>query len=301
MKKVLILGINGFTGRHFQEYIIKKRLREDFVFFGADLSGRPGQAVKKYMRVDLRERKNTKSMLLKLKPDYIINLAASSRSADFNEMRDVNAGISRNLLDLLVKHSLPVRNLLLIGSAAEYGRQRRLPVKEDAGLHPVNDYGLSKLLQTVLAEFYCRSYGLNVNIARTFNLIGRGMPSSLCAGYFAQKIRDSGDNAVIRTGNLRSRRDFLAVEDAVDAYWKILLLGKRGETYNVCSGRSYLIKEILDGLIKASGKRITAVVDKKKLRGDDITDIRGDNRKLSRDTGWKQKKDIFNVLAEMVK
>ncbi|MBF0208969.1 MAG: hypothetical protein HQK53_19080, partial [Oligoflexia bacterium] len=82
-------------------------------------------------------------------------------------------------------------------------------------------------------------------------------------------------------GNLKSKRDFLDVENVIDAYFKILFFGSPGEIYNVCRGESISIADVLDILIQKSGKKIKTLSMPGHHDGKtDLDDSYGDNRKL---------------------
>lgn len=295
MDKILILGINGFTGRHFQKYIVKNNLLNTFSFFGVDLSIERLTGIN-YARINLLDYKKFEKLVLKIKPDYIINLSGVFNHSKFQIMEESNAGISRNVLEIIVKNKLLVKKILLIGSAAEYGRASALPIRESTPLRPMSFYGLSKATQGAYCDYYVRNFNINASIARTFNIIGEGISDSLCVGSFAKQIKKAANKDVIYVGNLKTKRDFLNIEDVVDAYWKILINGKKGETYNVCSGRSYCIKDILKYLINESGKKIKVEVRDDLVRENDVLDSFGDNRKLRKDTGWKEKNSVFSAI-----
>jgi GDP-4-dehydro-6-deoxy-D-mannose reductase len=96
------------------------------------------------------------------------------------------------------------------------------------------------------------------------------------------------------------KRDYLDVQDCIDAYWRILISGEPGNVYNVCNGSSESIKHILEILIKLSGKEITIQTDKSLIRKNDLLDFYGDNTKLKKVTGWKQTRTIENSLKDML-
>lgn len=299
MDKILVLGINGFTGKHFQDFIVKNKLLKDASFVGVD------KAIEKrigiyYKKIDLSCHKDLENLILDVAPDYIINFAGIFNSKSFSELENINAGISRNIFEVILRNRLAVKNTLLIGSAAEYGLNSNLPIAEEARLNPVSPYGVSKAIQTVYANYYYANFGANVNIARTFNVIGRYLSPLLSISSFVEQIRKTRNGGKILVGNLNTKRDFLDIVDVVNAYWKILMNGKQGQVYNVCNGKSLYIKDILNFLIKRSGKKICIEVKKEYLRKNDILDSYGDNSKLKKDTGWKEKNDIFASLSVML-
>jgi len=299
MDKILALGINGFTGKHFQDFIVKNTLLKDFSFVGAD------QTIEKrididYKKIDLSCHKDFEDIILDAAPDYIINFAGIFSSKSFSELEDINAGIARNMFEIILRNRLAVKNILLIGSAAEYGLNSNFPISEEARLNPVSPYGVSKVIQTVYANYYYANFGANVNIARTFNVVGRYLSPLLSVSSFVEQIRKARNGDKILVGNLNTKRDFLDIADVVNAYWKILMNGKQGQVYNVCRGKSLCMKDILDFLIEKSGKKISIEVKKEYLRKNDILDSYGDNSKLRNDTGWKEEKDIFASLSAML-
>jgi len=298
MDKVLILGVNGFTGRYFQRYIAAYGLLDKFVFIGVDKTAHK-PAFREYRQLDLLRSKEYKELLIEEKPDYIINFAGVFKVANPEEMEEINAGIARNTFEIILSRKLKVKNILLIGSAAEYGANRNLPLREGAEFVPISRYGLSKVSQTQYAHSYCTNDNINVNIARTFNVIGRDISPLLSIGSFVKQLKSAKNGDTIFVGNLNTKRDFLNAEDMVCAYWKILIQGRRGEDYNVCSGKSYLIKDILDFLIKKSEKKVNIEVKQEFVRKNDILDSYGDNSKLKRDTDWKEEKDIFATLSDI--
>jgi GDP-4-dehydro-6-deoxy-D-mannose reductase len=185
----------------------------------------------------------------------------------------------------------------LIGSAAEYGIVRNMPIKEDCCNNPVNYYGLSKLFQAHTARYYYNNYGINSNVLRTFNIIGKGISKNLSIGNFVDKIEKASDGDSITVGNLIPKRDFLHIEDVVEAYWEVLKDGKNGEIYNICSGKSIPMQDIFSALVRMSNKKLSSVVDEKLVKKDEIMDIYGDNTKIKADTNWSPKIDVIDDKA----
>lgn len=298
MKKILLLGSNSFTGRYFKEYIKTKRLNEEFLLFGADRQeiDNDESRVLQYRKVNLLEKSELENLILDIKPDYIINIVGTFAANSYEEYLNVNADISRHIFEIIVEKGLSIEKILLIGSAAEYGSVVKLPIEENSVGKPVNFYGLTKLIQTNIAMYYYNNYGININVARTFNIIGRGISNKLSVGNFLEQIEKASEGECIKVGNLKSKRDYLHIEDVIDAYWKIVTHGAPGEIYNVCSGKSCSMEELLKGLIKMSGKDLNIITDENFLKQKDVSDVYGDNTKLKKHTGWQPKKEIIKDL-----
>jgi len=300
MNKVLILGINGFTGYHFQRYIEKHGLSRKYRFLGVDKAFNGSCAIK-FKKADLLNYRSLSALITDYSPDYIINFAGIFSSKDIDTMLEINACVSKNLFEIILKNSIKVKNVLLIGSAAEYGLNSKPSTKESERLCPMNYYGLSKVIQTEYAQFYNSAFNINVNVARTFNMIGEHISPSLSIGSFVSQINNAANGDSINVGNLNTKRDFLDVEDVIDAYWKIVLKGKPGTIYNVCSGKAYFMKDVLRSMIRRSKKRISVTVRKDHFKKNDIPVSYGDNSKLRKDTGWKEKSGFEAAISRIIR
>jgi len=73
------------------------------------------------------------------------------------------------------------------------------------------------------------NYRIPLNIARTFNIIGKYISPSLSIGSFVKQIKEARAHDSIHVGNLNAKRDYLDIVDVGAAYWKILLKGQNGK------------------------------------------------------------------------
>lgn len=299
MDKILFLGSNSFTGFYFQKFIKNTGLDKQYEFFGTDISESLNNdlSVTNYIKLNPLDKNELNDAIIKLKPDYILNFIGTFSAASYSDYLNVNVNISKNIFDILLENKLDIKKVLLIGSAAEYGIVRDMPIKEDCCNNPVNYYGLSKLFQTHTARYYYNNYGIKTNVLRTFNIIGKGISKNLSIGNFIDKITKASDGDSITVGNLYPRRDFLHIEDVVEAYWEVLKDGKSGEIYNVCSGKSIPMQDIFSAFVRMSNKKLSSTVDEKLIKKDEIMDIYGDNSKIKADTNWSPKIDVLNDKA----
>ena len=101
-------------------------------------------------------------------------------------------------------------------------------------------------------------------------------------------------------GNLDVKRDFLDVRDVCDAYVVLLMKGRAGETYNVCSGNSYRIGDMLRQMCEIANVDVTIRVDSARLRPVDMPDLRGDPGKMHAHTGWSARRPIAETLRSLI-
>jgi GDP-4-dehydro-6-deoxy-D-mannose reductase len=193
-----------------------------------------------------------------------------------------------------------VNKIILIGSAAEYGANSILPLTENDTLMPINYYGLSKVLQTEIFNFYHVNYGIKLNLARVFNILGQNMSNSFSIGSFISQIKAANENGIIRVGNLETERDYLYIEDVIRAILDILTKGKDGEIYNVCSGIPTSMEVILKSLIDVSGKKLIIERDPTLLRINDIPVSYGSCEKLMNQTGWAPLVTLNDTFKKMI-
>jgi GDP-4-dehydro-6-deoxy-D-mannose reductase len=198
----------------------------------------------------------------------------------------VNVLSTKNLLDTCLKLNLKCR-ILLIGSSAEYGivTEKDNPVREDHPLSPVSIYGLTKSYQTHLMQYYHNVHNMDIVMARTFNIMGKGISNKLFIGRLYEQLDEykRGNISEILMGNLQNKRDYIDIKKAVRDYRLIMEYGLSGEVYNVGSGKSIKIYDLLDKILKDNKLSMNIVKERptEKLNKLDIKDIYADISKLS--------------------
>lgn len=304
MPRILITGVSGFTGRH-----LAATLRADG---GAELVGLGTAAattapVERYIACDLTDGKLVTRVIDDLRPDVVYHLAGRTTGTTPDRLREVNVRGFMLLCDAVrrwaERRGNPVR-LFTVGSAAELGATgvARLPVREDAPCEPETSYGQTKLEVTQRALAEPVAGPLQIVAARTFNLVGPGMGPHLSLGRFARQIAEfrSGLTTGIHCGNLNGRRDFVDVRDAARAYVEICRHGRPGQLYNVCSGQSFRIGDLLERMVAASGLHAPIVTEADARRAGDVADVYGDPTKTLIDIGWRATTSIDVSLRDML-
>jgi GDP-4-dehydro-6-deoxy-D-mannose reductase len=138
---------------------------------------------------------------------------------------------------------------------------------------------------------------------RPFNHIGPRQGESFVVSSFAKQIAliEAGwQESVVRVGNLSARRDFSDVRDVVRAYYLVATQGQPGEVYNIGSGRSCSIQEILDILVSLCRVTVRVEQDPALFRPSDTPEIRCDAGKLHAVTGWEPTIPLEQSLRDVL-
>jgi GDP-4-dehydro-6-deoxy-D-mannose reductase len=256
---------------------------------------------------NLTNRVAVERVLQKVKPDKIFHLAAQSfvptswQSPEDTLQNNIIAEL--NIFEVV--KDLGINSVIQIaGSSEEYGlvRENELPISEENPLRPLSPYAVSKITQDTLACQYHYSYGLKTVITRAFNHEGPRRGEQFVTSDFAKQIAEiekGKKDPIIFVGNLEARRDYSDVRDIVDAYWLATEKCNFGEPYNICAGKDWSIKEVLDILLGLSTKKdIKVEQEAKRMRPSDVPVLLGNCSKFKKQTGWEPKISFEKTLED---
>lgn len=310
MKKILITGASGFVGTHLIEFL----LQGENQISGTYLEPKSKENLSRFAgkinltEIDLNNENKVFSLIKEKKPNFIFHLAASTSPADsFKDPKGTiinNVLIELNLLEAVRKLSMLDTRILIASSADIYGKVKKenLPIKEDCPLNPTDPYAVSKIAQDFLALQYFNAYHLKAIRTRAFNHVGPGQSPNFVISAFAKKIVEieKGIQKEINVGNLEAKRDFTDVRDMVRAYAQIIEKGEPGEAYNIGSGYSIKIAEVLETLIKFSQQKIKINVDKSLFRPVDNPELLCDATKVRKTINWKPEIAFDKTLEDIL-
>ncbi len=316
--RVLITGVTGFVGSHLADYLVG---RGDVEIFGSHrwrsrmeniehLRGRIG-----LVECDLRDAGATRRMLASVRPDRIFHLAAQSY-VPASWMAPVetvtgNVACQLNVFEAARDLRLPVR-IHIAGSSEEYGlvKPEELPLREDSPLRPLSPYAVSKVAQDYLAYQYWMSHRLHTVRTRGFNHTGPRRGEVFVTSNLARQVAEIEKGVrepVVWVGNLEPIRDFTDVRDMARAYWLALEHGVPGEVYNICSGRAYQIRNVLEILVGLAQVKVEVREDPARLRPSDVEMLLGDSSRFRELCGWEPTipfeltlKDVLEYWRERV-
>jgi GDP-4-dehydro-6-deoxy-D-mannose reductase len=215
-----------------------------------------------------------------------------------------NLAMQVNVLQAVVNLKLDCR-VIVVGSSEEYGAvaAEDLPVDEDTPLRPMNPYAVSKIGQDMLGLQYHLSHGLDTVRVRPFNHIGPRQALGFVTSDFASqvaRIEAGQQEPTMRVGNLEAERDFTDVRDVVRAYHLLALHGASGEVYNIGSGESHAIREVLEVFLRESKTAIQVERDPARMRPSDIPRVVCDYVRLHARTGWGPQITFTESLADVL-
>lgn len=254
--KVLITGLNGFTGRY---------LHAELAAHGHDVVG---------LQSDLTDATGLAEEMQRVQPDWVAHLAgiAFVGHGEANDFYRVNLMGTRNLLAALAGCGRRPACVLLASSANVYGNSTAGVLREDAPPNPANDYAVSKLAMEHMARLWLDR--LPIVIARPFNYTGVGQSESFLLPKIVAHFKRRAE--MIELGNLDVWRDFSDVRAVVQAYRRLLEISPAGETVNVCSGRTYSLREVLTLCERLTGHVMAVRVNPAFVRANEVRSLCGD-------------------------
>jgi len=298
--KALITGGGGFCAGYLARYLETQGV-EVFRISSKQDGSTAGCYLSDITRIDALA-----EILNAVRPDYVFHLAGITYAEDPTLFYRVNTQYAVALLSALAKTHLLKTPILLVGTAAEYGKcpDEASPIFENADTRPYHHYGVSKLAQTFAGLMAYSEYHLPVVVVRPFNIIGLGVPKGLVVGSWVDQIGAifRGERPpFIEVGNLNTTRDFVEVTDVVKVYWDLLQCPMAfGEVINVCSGTPISIRLILDKLLQLAGLPIEIRTDPARVKRIDIKIHYGSNEKLRGILGYTPQIQIDSVLKQLL-
>ena len=263
MKKVLITGSEGFVGKNLIRYL----KNYSYVLKTNDQAN------------DLKLSESWKQFE---KCDCLIHLAG--RSFVPKSWEEPGKFIENNIL--LITNALEYcrinKTKLIFLSSYLYGNCKILPIKEDSPIEANNPYALTKLLSEKLCHFYKENFQLNHLILRVFNLYGPGQPNNFLLSKIINQIKYE---KFIQLESLKPKRDYVFIDDLCSAIVKSINYEGHENIFNIGSGKSYSVKEIVDIVQSIYGTSLD-IREKKISRKNEIFNTLADINLAKKELGW---------------
>ena len=276
-KSILVTGSSGFVGRHLVEEL--KRHNVEVV----TLTDKNGN------KIDVRNWQKIKE----IKDLHMVYHLAAITYVPFSfenprETYDVNLLGTLNILELC---RLCDVKRIVFASSYVYGQPQYLPIDEKHPLQPTNPYARTKVLGENLCKAYYEDYGLKCVVLRPFNIYGKGQSNN----FLIPSILEQLLKGKIKLKDPEPKRDFVYILDVINAYIKAGEFDEDFEIFNIGSGKSYSVKEIVNKIVKLYGKDITVDYTNER-RKNEIKDTIADTKKAKTKLCWKPKYSIDEGL-----
>jgi GDP-4-dehydro-6-deoxy-D-mannose reductase len=282
--RAFVTGGSGFAGSHLLDLL-------------------PGATAPSREELDLLDGDAVSTAVRESAPDTVWHLAAlasvgRSWEAPAETIAE-NVAMTVNLLEA-VRTEAPEATVVLISSGEIYGPPDRLPVDEEAALRPQNPYAVSKAACDLLGGQYADATGLRVVRLRPFNHTGPGQTDDYVVGTLTRRVAEAEaagrDEALVRTGNPDSARDFSDVRDVARAYVAAATLDSG--VYNVASGKAVSVRELIELVRAAARIPVRHEVDPARVRAHDVPEVRGSAERLRASTGWRPEIPLDQTIAD---
>jgi UDP-glucose 4-epimerase len=277
--------------------LVKALSKKGFDVIGIDISNAPinnsflGEldTEVRFVRADCRRKEEIDYMIEMC--DACYHLAAQTNV--LHSMREPyddfshNVIGSQNVIESCREHDT---KMIFTSSFAVYGDSISPPIPEIVSpLNPISAYGLSKLITERLIGFYRKHFGLDATILRLSNVYG---PMDFKSVIYEFLSRNMSDKTINVFGNGEQRRDFIHVNDVVDAL--ILSSKSANGIYNICTGNPTSISQILSIIKGFDGE---PNINFRPLLQGDIKDSWGDSSLARKSLGWESSIGIKEGLV----
>ena len=248
---VLIFGSSGFIGSKVVECLTKNNV--ETLSYDVIASNFTGQKAK-WIRADILELSSIERFFFEYEVDTVIHLVGlpainyCEKNPHFSFL--LNALSVQNTLEAMRKTD--IKKIVFASSAAVYGYHSKVPVKETDPTNPTTIYGYHKLIAEHIIKSYHDSYGLNYVTLRLFNVYG-GDPR-IGKDVISIFIKRAAKGLPIIVKGPNKYRDFVHVNDVVNAFVKVALEDVSNVTMNIGTGKMTTLQEIADMIKKCFPK-----------------------------------------------
>ncbi len=334
-KKALIFGITGQDGSYLADFLLKKK----YIVHGVKRrssslnTGRvdhiyqdPHEKIRKFILHygDVTDAISVSSLIKKIKPDEIYNLAAQSHVAVSFEVPEYTANADAigalRILEAIRFHKLEKNTKFYqAGTSEMFGKVREIPQTEKTPFYPRSPYGVAKVYAHWITVNYREAYNIFACNGILFNhesprrgetFVTKKIVSALT------KIKLKKQKKLF-LGNINTKRDWGHARDYVEAMWKMLQRNKP-EDYVIATGKQYSVRQFVNLVLKElkikfywKGKGINSKCfdqngncivecDKAYYRPLEVDTLLGNSKKAKKELKWKPKISIKMLIKEMV-
>jgi dTDP-glucose 4,6-dehydratase len=311
MKTILVFGGSGFIGSHFIRHILNKQTELRVINFDKlTYAGNPenlkdvsGHRRYSFVRGDIAKITLVANVFNRYKPDYAINFAAEThvdRSIHGHAKDFISTNINGvfNILEVTKNHE--IKKLVQVSTDEVYGSlniDSRSKFKESTQYSPRSPYSASKTAGDLLASAYWATFGVPVVVTHCSNNYGTHQYPEKLIPFFV--LRAMANNPLPLYGDGKNVRDWIHVEDHVEALEKILFNGRPGETYNIGGNQELSNIEVATRILKILNKSKSLIKYVQDRPGHDRR-YAIDSTKTEKELNWRPNQKFKDSLPEII-
>lgn len=268
MGKILVTGGNGFIGKHIIDYLLSKDY-EIFSPSSLELNVTNDEDWSKWEDQDI---------------EHVIHLAGKTFVPDsWDHPEDfilTNAMGTLQAVTLCRKKRIGMTYI----SAYIYGQSKSNPISEMAEINPNNPYAVSKYMGEEICAFYGKYFAMDITALRLFNVYGKGQSARFLIPLIINQALDGQSDIIVQ--DLEPKRDYVYIDDVCRAVECSISKTKGYNVFNVGSGVSYSVREIIEMVQKAAHTN-KKVKSRQNVRRNELNDVVADIEKIEKQWGWK--------------
>jgi len=334
-KKALIFGITGQDGSFLAEFLLKKnytvhgvkRRSSSFNTGRIDHLYQDPHVTKRSFFLhygDITDAISVSSIIKKVQPDEIYNLAAQSHVAVSFEVPEYTANAdglgALRILEAIKFHGLEKKTKFYqAGTSEMFGKVMEVPQNEKTPFYPRSPYGVAKVYAHWITVNYREAYNIfacngilfnHESFVRGETFVTKKIIMALC------RIK-LGKQKKLFLGNLEAKRDWGHAKDYVEAMWK-MLQRKTPSDYVISTGKQYSVKQFINLALtnlniqyywkgkgvhqKCYDKKDNCIIecDKAYFRPLEVDTLLGNSKKAKKELNWKPKYTFKSLVSEMI-
>ncbi len=312
-RKALITGITGQDGSYLAELLVGKGYEVHGLVRRETLDSRGGapanlEAVRDEVELhvgDVRDPESLAGAVRRVRPDELYHLSGPHFAATDDETPEPLAVLASGTEALLaaLREAAPDCRFLLAGSCLMFGAVEAAPQTEATPMRPRTHYGRAKVRAHAAVRRHREDHGMFACTAILYNHESPRRPP----GFVSRKIASAaariklGRDSRLALGNLDARRDWGYAPDYVEAMWR-MLGADAPEDFVVATGETHTVRELADLAFAHVGLdyRAHVVAEPGLHRPEPRPPLRGDPSRIAARLGWRPRKRLADIVAEMV-
>lgn len=294
--RVLVTGGVGYLGRNLISQLIQYGCTD---VHSIDLESTEEKNPNiTFHQVNLLDASSLTDTVKSIHPTLVYHLAANlNRSRDFSNVKslmDVNFTGTVNILTAL--EDIPYENFIYTSTSEVYGGKDIIPpFREKDDFIPASPYSMSKYCGEVALKTFSEIKGKEYTILRMFNFLGLNMPTNFFPSQLKEKLNRNEDFQMTLGEQVR---DYLYLNDVIEALILAGVTEKVNQVYNVCSGHGISVRELAEKAKLKMDSKSNIQFGAIPYRDNEVWNMVGDNSKIKDNLGWSPKHSIWKYFEE---